>query len=265
MSQGLRNALMLKSDADWPISARTPRKGPALRTTRHLFALGLWALMNLAHAGRPLSTDDAAAADAGTCQVESWQGHAGSQRAFVLAPACGVVPGVELSADTTWPTPRDVVRQGAGLAVKLAPVAWKMDSGAGELNFGLKLSGAWLKPADARWQSSGVTLLGVASLKATEQVSVHANLGASRDRASSTQATVFNLALVWTPYESLLCFVEGQGNNKKDQFGGTVNTAGARWWLVKDRLGLDITASRESGAAGPARYTVGLGWYGIGS
>lgn len=176
-----------------------------------------------------------------------------------------MLPGVEVGFDTAWPSPRDVVRQEAGLAVKLVPASLKFDTGAGELNFGLKFSGAWLQPAGAKWQGSEVSVLGLASLKASDQLSVHFNAGATRDRASAVQATVLNLALVYAPRDEFLVFVEAQGNNKKDVFGGTVTTAGARWWLVKDSLGLDFTASRESGAGGSTRYTVGLGWYGIGS
>lgn len=234
-------------------------------TIKPWLALGLCVLASGAHAGRPLSSDDAGTADAGTCQVETWHERAGSERALVLAPACGVVPGVEVGFDTAWPSPRDVVRQEAGLAVKLVPASLKFDTGAGELNFGLKFSGAWLQPAGAKWQGSEVSVLGLASLKASDQLSVHFNAGATRDRASAVQATVLNLALVYAPRDEFLVFVEAQGNNKKDVFGGTVTTAGARWWLVKDSLGLDFTASRESGAGGSTRYTVGLGWYGIGS
>ena len=223
----------------------------------------LCAVSPLAMAGRPLSTDDAATADAGTCQVETWHERTGSERALVVAPACGLMPGLELGLDSTWPTPRDVVRQEAGVAVKLVPPSWKLDTAAGELNFGLKLAGGWLKPAAAKWQGSEVSVLGLASLKASEQVSVHANVGAARDRASSEKATLLNLAVAWAPRESFLVFAEAQGNSKKDVFGGTVTTAGARWWLVHEKLGLDLTASRESGG-GSKRYTVGLGWYGIG-
>jgi hypothetical protein len=248
-----------------------------MTTTRHLWTLLLLGALPCAQAGRPLSTDDAATADAGTCHVETWHERAGSERALVLAPACGLVPGVELDLDTTWPTPHDVVRQEAGLAVKLVPASWKFDTGAGELNFGLKFSGAWLRPVGAKWQGSQVSVLGLASLQATARVALHVNVGVTRDRSSGTRATVLNGALVWTPREPLLLFVEAQGNNKKDVFGGTVATAGARWWLVKDRLGLDFTAGRESGvgggtggsagggAGGTKRYSVGLGWYGIGS
>lgn len=232
---------------------------------RHLLAWSLSALASWAQAGRPLSTDDTATADAGTCQVETWHQRAGHERALVLAPACGVVPGLELALDSTWPTPRDVVRQRAGLALKLAPAGWTWGGALGELSWGLKASGAWLQPAHARWQGAGATVLALASLKVSEQVSWHLNLGAGRDPASDTQASLLNLALVWTPQPAWLLFVEAQGNNRKAAFGGTLTTAGARWWLVKDQLGLDFTVGHESGAGGPTRYTVGLGWYGIGS
>jgi hypothetical protein len=225
-----------------------------------LLAASPWAL-----AGRPLSSDDAGTADAGTCQVETWSEKAGSERAFVIAPACGVWPGLEIGADYTSPKPRDVIKAEAGLALKWVPKSWTVDTGAGDIGFGLKFSGAWAKPVDASWQSTETGMLGLATWSPSDSVTVHANVGLARERASRTQATVLNLALVWTPHDSVLFFVEGQGNNKKDTFGGTVSTVGARYWLVKDMIGLDLTASRESGAGSTTRWTVGLGWYGIGS
>jgi hypothetical protein len=234
-----------------------------LRKGLVLLSLGSWVCT--AMAGRPLSTDDAGTADAGTCQVEAWHERSGPDRAFVLAPACGVVPGLEIGMDATWPSQRDVVRKGAGLALKVAPASWRWDSVAGELGLGLKFSGAWTKPAAGRWQGSSGLALGLASLKASETLTLHVNAGLARDSATAARATVANLALVWSPHASALLFAEAQGNSKKDVFGGTVATAGARWWLVKDSIGLDFTASRERGSGGPTRYTLGLGWYGIGS
>ena len=59
-------------------------------------------------------------------------------------------------------------------------------------------------------------------------------------------------------------FAEVQANSKRTVFGGTLATAGARWWLNKDTLGLDLTAGRESGVHGATVWTLGLCWYGIG-
>jgi hypothetical protein len=218
----------------------------------------------LAHAGRPLSSDDAGTADPGTCQVEAWGEKAGSDRAWVVAPACGLVAGVELGADYTLPKPRDPVRAEAGLALKWVPESWKLDTGLGALNFGLKFAAAWAKPSAASWQGSGSSVLGLATLEVNDAVTVHANLGLARDRESATRATVLNLALVWTPSERTLVFAETQANSRREVFGGTVNSVGARWWLVKDQLGLDLTASRESMSGAKTAWTLGLGWYGIG-
>ena len=86
----------------------------------------------------------------------------------------------------------------------------------------------------------------------------------ARDTASASSAALLNLALVWTPTERLLLVVETQRNDRRDVFGGTVNGMAARWWLVKDALGLDLSASRESRSGSPTQWTLGLGWYGIG-
>jgi hypothetical protein len=54
---------------------------------------------------------------------------------------------------------------------------------------------------------------------------------------------------------------ETQANSRSSVFGGTVNTTGGRWWAVKDRLGLDLSASRTAG--GDTGWSIGLGWYGL--
>ncbi len=92
---------------------------------------------------------------------------------------------------------------------------------------------------------------------------MHANLGAAHEHTSRTTATLLNLAIAWTPGEQALLFAETQANSKRTVFGGTVNTAGARWWLVPDRFGLDLSASRQAGAAIGTLWTLGLGWYGL--
>lgn len=230
----------------------------------HLLTLaGLLAAQD-AMAGRPLLTDDAGVAERGTCQVESWSERQGPARAWVTAPACGVAAGVELGADYTVPRPRDVVRAEGGLALKWVPEGWKVESALGEINWGLKLSGAWQQPIGASWQGSGSSLLALVSWKAGESFTVHTNIGLARDRASAQSASMFNAALVWTPMERLLLVAEAQTNNKRDVFGGTVVGLGARWWLIKDSLDLDLTSSRESVSGAKAVWTLGLGWYGIG-
>ena len=224
----------------------------------------LVAMLSNAQAGRPLASDDASTADAGTCQVEAWTERAGSDRAHVLSTACGVAPGVEIGADFTWAGKGQSPTSQAGLALKWAPESGAFKTAAGDVRLGLKLSGAWQRPPGRAWQSAQPQLLGLLSLQATPTLALHANLGATRDGASSAQATLLNLALAWTPSEPLLLFAETQANDRRALLGGTVSSVGARWWLLRERLGLDLTASREAGAGGPTRWTLGLGWYGLG-
>ncbi|TDP74033.1 hypothetical protein [Roseateles toxinivorans] len=214
-------------------------------------------------AGRPLSSDDAATADPGTCQVESWLERQGGDRTLVIAPACGIAPGMELAADYSTLHPRDVLHAGAGLAFKWVPETWAWDTPAGAVQLGLKLSASWLRPSGTGWQHSELGALGLLTLQPHEDWALHANLGRVRERSSGSGATLLNLALSWTPTEQAQLFAETLANNRRQVFGGTVNTVGGRWWLLKDVLGLDLTASREAGSGARTVWSLGFGWYGL--
>lgn len=214
-----------------------------------------------AHAGRPLSTDDAGTADAGTCELESWFESAGSERAVVAAPTCGLAPGLELGADYTLPHPRRPLRRQAGLTAKWVPEMLRHDTPAGPLALGLSWGAAFERPVGQSWRLASHTLFALATLELGQSWTVHANLGRAHDRASDRNGALLNLALQWTPTERWLGFAELQTSNRSAIFGSTVRTVGARWWLEPERLGLDLTASRDAG--GGTRWTIGFGWYGL--
>ena len=224
----------------------------------------LAAMLTIAQAGRPLASDDASTADSGTCQIEAWTERARSDRAHVLSPACGIAPGLEVGADFTWAGKGQSPVSQAGLALKWVPASGAFKTAIGDVALGLKLAGAWQRPLGQGWEMGQPQILGLLSLQVTPTLVLHANLGATRDSASSAQATLLNLALSWTPSEPLLLFVETQANDRRALLGGTVSSVGARWWMLKDRLGLDLTASREAASGGPTRWALGLGWYGLG-
>lgn len=137
-----------------------------------------------AWAGRPLSTDDAGTANARSCFVEGWFTRVDGAHASTLAPACGVADGVELGADYTLPSPRDLLRASGGLAVKLAPAAWRHDTPHGELAFGLKATLGFEHLAGQGWRRSGYGALALASWKPADGWALHGNLGTASDRAS---------------------------------------------------------------------------------
>lgn len=227
-------------------------------------ALSLLMAAPLAMAGRPLASEDASTADAGSCQLEAWAGRIGAAGSTTLAPACGLLPGLELDADLSVFSPRGSQPRQAGLALKWVPSAVPRDTAAGSVHLGAKLSGAWATPAGAAWHASQTTALVVLTLKPGDAMALHANLGATHDHASGKHASLLNLALAWAPHDALLLFAEVLGNSRHAVFGGTQRNVGARWWLAKDTVGLDLTAGRAAGVSGTTRWTLGLGWYGIG-
>lgn len=119
--------------------------------SRHRLRVALSLLMAapLAMAGRPLASEDASTADAGGCQLEAWFGRIGAAGSTTLAPACGLLTGLELDADLGVFSPRGTQPLQAGLALKWLPSAVLWDTAAGSVHVGAKLSGAWAKPAGA--------------------------------------------------------------------------------------------------------------------
>ena len=242
-----------------------------LPTTRPLLRQPLLAALLLlaagqAGAGRPLATDDAGTADAGTCQLEAWaeRSRGLADGAWVLAPACGVTSGLELGGDHTRYQPGAGLHSAASLGLKWVPAAWARNTPLGPLAVGLKAAVGYERPAGTGWRRRAAGLLGLATLQAADNLALHANLGPQRQADDGSTSTHLRLALAWTPHPAALLFAETQANDRPAIHGGTVNSLGGRWWLLADRLGLDLTASREAGAGSATRWSLGLGWYGIG-
>ena len=223
----------------------------------------LAAVTTVAMAGRPLATDDAAVADTGSCQVEAWHERQTGERATVVAPACGIAEHWELGGDITRSRSSGDRATGVGLASKWVPEGGRFDTALGPLTLGAKLALGAQRPTGAAWRTHTVSALGLATLEITPELLLHVNLGPVRERDPRSNFTVFNSALAWSVSERALLFIEGQATDSSAQ-GGTVRTGGARWWLFEDSLGLDVTASRQSGSSSGTRWSVGLGWYRLG-
>jgi len=212
-------------------------------------------------AGRPLATDDAATADAKTCQIETWIEKQSSDHAWVFSPACGLVEGVELGFEYVHPELPNEARAEAGWALKFAPSILQTTTALGELNFGLKLSAGHIKPVDQGWRQVEYGYLLLASWVPNESWAVHVNAGRSHEHENGKMVTLLNAATTFVPSTSWLVFLEAQINSKQAVYGKTVLSTGVRYWLRPETLGVDLTASRQPGNA--AVYSVGLGWYGL--
>jgi hypothetical protein len=236
-----------------------------MTTARALTTLCLAALAaGTAHAGRPLATDDAGTTPAGECLIETWIERGDGSTGGVFAPACGVADGVEVGLEASRTTPDGGVRFGAGAAMKWVPAAGTMATPWGEAQAGLKLGVGGDRLRSGGWGGTAVSALLLLSTSPLDGLTLHANLGPQRDRDSGLNATLLNLAAVWTLGDAGLVFAELQANDRRGLLGGTVRTSGLRWWLLPERLGVDLTASREAGVPGSTLWTLGLGWYGLG-
>lgn len=242
---------------------RAPRvnRGPLPYGLLTALALGVSA----AQAGRPLATEDAATAEAGSCYVEAWQERSRDAREAVIAPACGLPAGLELGGELARAHPGADPRGSGAASLKWAPSQARLETPAGELGFGLKAALDFERPAGSGLRRAGSSVLALATLQATPALAVHLNLGqawARGDAPAAGSAWVARLAVVWTPSPQWLVFAEALGNGRAQAFGATLLTAGARRWIVPERFGLDLTLGREHG--GPRTVSAGLGWYGIG-
>jgi hypothetical protein len=229
-----------------------------MRTAGRVLVLaGACLLAPLAQAGRPLATDDAATNQAGVCQIESWVDRSDPGHSTVFAPACGLTDTVELGLEFVRGSPRQAIALERGVALKWADPDVKL----GDWRFGAKLGLSQSKePGSSDWTgASRPLLLGLASLPIGESLALHLNLGHERRGTDRQSATVYGAALAWTPIAQALLFTEWNGDDRS----APLRTVGARWWLVADTLGLDLTWSRQSATRDSTVVGVGLGWYGI--
>jgi hypothetical protein len=219
-------------------------------------ALSLAACMP-AQAGRPLATEDAGTNPQAQCQLETWvDAESGGAHSTHLAPACGLMDGLELGLELIKTSPRDKQTQGRALALKWAPewLTWQ------DWRWGVKASGiSEQAPGESAWHQAHTAVLGIASLPITPQWTLHLNLGRQRNMLEQVSATTYGAALVWTPHERWVVFGEIGGDNKTP----ARQSAGLRYWLLPDQLGLDLTGCRTNATRDGHAWGIGLGWYGL--
>jgi hypothetical protein len=177
-----------------------------------------------------------------------------------------VAEGLELDLGLALPAPRRDLQQGGNLAVKWAPTSWMHETSLGTVALGLKLGADFEHPTGSGWRHADTAGLLLLSWLPDDAWAVHLNLGQGQWRPTgqpSLQARLYNLAATWSPAEQALLFIEWQGNSRPGDLGPALRAAGGRWWLEKDKLGLDLTVGREAAAGARTQFTLGLGWYGL--
>ncbi|HKX94540.1 MAG TPA: hypothetical protein VJM48_07545 [Methylibium sp.] len=217
-----------------------------------------WLLAGIAtgaDAGRPLATDDAATVGEGQCQLEAWIESPRRGHGLVAAPACGLTASAELGVELARSRVAGQTAESATLAAK-----WV----AGELGWtdwalGAKVYAGRSRERPGPWQADERGALLLASRSLAPQWAVHANLGIAHRPGAGRSDALAKLATVWQPAPAFLAFAEIEAQQR----AATTQSAGLRWWLVPERLGMDFTASRDVGVPDSRRVTVGFGWYGV--
>lgn len=220
-------------------------------------SLGLLTSALPAQAGRPLAVEDAGVNEVAQCQLESWFSRtSGASTSLVLAPACGILPGLEIGLEADIPRQTSTTDAGRGLALKWVP-SWAQH---GDWAFGAKLSvGRDMPAGSGQWEAAPTSLLVIGTYTINEQLTAHINLGRDHEHHPKNQRATAGVALAWTPHERWLVFAELTGAEQQSANRG----AGARYWLIPEVLGLDATISKANAVKDSTNWTLGLGWYGL--
>jgi hypothetical protein len=247
---------MLRTESTSPQVPAVIRDGRAA-CFRSLLPLLCWLAVQVAHAARPMATDDTATAAAGECQIEAWGERIDDVRAQVLAPACGLTDTLELDTAVSRIQSGGASLNGLVLGLKWVPANAAWDTALGTVRLGLEGGVFWARASGERWNADVASLIALSSIEFAPTWNLYANLVTTRDLDTGKHVNGLRLALAWQPDERVLLFVEGL----RASDSSNLRNAGFRLWAIPDVLGLDVVTTRS--ANGGLSFSVGFGWYGI--
>ena len=208
------------------------------------------ALHSLAHAARPMATDDARIVDDKSCQLETWlKANRGSDEYWAL-PSCNFSGNFELAVGTAVTRQNgrgetsDLLVQGKTLFRTLEPNGWA---------WGL-VGGTASHPDVSRKMLGDVYAYVPATFSfRDDRVLVHTNLGWIQDRLAKRHAMTWGVGseIEMTPNTWLIA--ESYGENQ----GRPFYQLGLRHWLVYNRVQLDATYGNRSNG-GENWFSIGL-------
>lgn len=188
--------------------------------------LALAASCGLAHAGRPLATEDADVLARGDCEWESFVAHArasgdAADRGLTTQLGCGLGASTQAALGATRSRYAGETTSGVFLVGKTALRPREGDAPGVTLAWGL---GAERPPGDSMKHESSFLNL-VASQAFAPQWTGHANLGWLHGRSASASTTTWNLAAERAMGGGLDLMGEVYGDDRSRPWLGV----GARW------------------------------------
>ena len=216
--------------------------------TRYLLPIALVAALATvqAHAGRPLSTEDASVLEEKRCQLESWIDRSRDATAGWLVPACNFGAGIE------WQAGFARAREDGSARFSEAYVQAKrvfIEPEAGRTGVALVVGTVRRPQNEVRrgWQNPYVL---VPFTHPLGEAAIHANVGWSRDAESRRNLTLWGVAFEAPMGERVAVVAEAFGENRERPFV----RAGFRWTAIPEVLDFDLTAVARPGGERSDRY-----------
>ncbi len=208
-----------------------------MRHSDAVLAIALAATAAVAHAGRPLDTEDATILDEGWCQLESWVFGSRSTTRYWLVPACNPFGNLELQVGYAREQPdgapghNDYLLQAKTLLKPLEANGWGIGLSASAVRFG----------SDVERTSGYTALLIVSRSLADDRVRLHGNAGALYTQRTRRTSGLWGLAGEFDVTERVTVLGEVVGVSGE----GRLAQVGGRVWLVPERVSLDGTVGRS--------------------
>lgn len=211
-----------------------------------LTALACAAFSLSAQAGRPLQTEDAGVLERGACELEgatqrvSVDGARATEHALQFGCGIGFKSQVALNASTA----KDGSERSRGLALVGKTALW---SGAGDNPAGLTLAWGlqWAKADGDSRRHAATDLNLVYSRPLPAELTLHANLGHSRDELGKQRSTTWGLALEHAGFGPVAPMAEFFGDDREPAWWNL----GLRWTVVPEKVFLDVSYGRQMSSA----------------
>ncbi len=201
-----------------------------------------------ARAARPMITDDARVVDPRSCQVESWVRRSGGSSEYWALPACNLLDvevalGGAHGRDETGALKTEVVAQAKTIIRPLEPDGWGWGVAVGNLNH------PSVDSARAMLGDVYFNLPASFAFRGDDFV-LHLNAGVLRERATAQGRATWGIGSETRLGERLFLIAESFGQGGSGGFG----QLGLRWWLLPERLQLDVTGGARLGERMDGRW-----------
>jgi len=211
-----------------------------------------------AQAGRPLQTDDAGVLDRGACEVEgaaaSLKLSGVSARDSSLQLSCGVGMSTQLALAASHASTDG--SSADGIEINGKTELWKgkpvKDDQAAALALGYAVASA--KVAGSSWQHAATEFNLIYSRPFAGDLTLHANLGHSRDEIANTGSTTWGLAFEHAGFGAWAPMAEVFGDDRDAAWWNV----GLRFTAIPDKFFVDASYGRQMTGGAPTLWTVGF-------